>query len=274
MKKNLYFILAQENLFHPYYFEKVLQCLDRKKFRVVGVTVAKERYKKGFVHSAIKQRDLWGTVGFCTIAILSSLTSLLTVCRLKKNGSIKSICRARCIPYIESLNVNERQHLIYLRKYNIDIIISSNGHIFGSELLYLPRIACINRHTALLPKYGGVMPVFWAMLNREKAFGVSVHYMVEEIDKGDILYQIRIPFTTQNSLFRNYINGFEKSVDATIRALSNVLQGKIVRRYRKNAREYFHFPNHDEMHMFHQRHVAFRLSDIRFLGLFQHSVEL
>ncbi len=246
MKTRLYFILVEENLFHPKFFSMCLKRLD-KDYEVIGITVAKDRHKGGFFGFLKQQMILWGFWGFSYIVLMSSIRSFLDKFGLADNLSLYSICRSKNIPYKESFNVNEETHLKYLKKLNIDIIISSCGHIFKKDLLRLPNIACINRHTALLPKYGGVLPAFWAMYHGEKKFGVSIHYMVEKIDKGDILSQVEIPLIKENSLFKNYILAFDKSVDALLIALENIKKKKIVNRFLPNEKQYFSFPAPDKI---------------------------
>ncbi len=270
MKTNLYFILAGENLFHPLYFERVLDALDKKEYQVVGVTVPKDHYKDGLLKMVNFQFQLWGKRGFLMIAFSTFFKSLINELGLKKNYSISSIAKTHNIKYLEIDNVNDEKHLDYLKGLGIDIIISSNGQIFKKPLLDLPRIACINRHTALLPKYGGVLPVFWAMYKKEKKFGVSIHLMVEKVDQGDILYQEEIPLHKRNSLFKNYILGFGLSVKATINALSNIKKKKIVGHFYPNKNMYFTFPKVSEMEKFKKAYKTISLGDLLEFSNYNH----
>jgi methionyl-tRNA formyltransferase len=63
---------------------------------------------------------------------------------------------------------------------------------------------CINLHTALLPKYRGLMPTFWVLKNNEKHTGVSVFFVDEGIDSGPIIVQkkLEIGNKTQAELIR------------------------------------------------------------------------
>lgn len=260
----IYFILAEENLFHPYYISEVLRRLDKRNYKPVGITVLKEQYKNGFFHFLIQQFNLWGIWGFLFISISSVTRRLIDKLLPKKNLSIKSIARNRHIPYVAIEKVNNERHLSYLRKIRPDIIISSSGQFFGEDLLKIPRIACINRHSALLPRYGGVLPVFWAMYDKEKEIGVSIHYMVKEIDKGDILYQIPIKNIEGNSLLKNYILAFYKSIEVTLVGIENALEGRIYKKYSLSKRSYFTFPSIEEMREFRKRNKPFSFKDITF----------
>ncbi|OGH42329.1 MAG: hypothetical protein A3H79_01085 [Candidatus Levybacteria bacterium RIFCSPLOWO2_02_FULL_36_8b] len=264
MKKQIYLILTDENLFHPYYFLGILSNISNKKLIIAGVSIIKETYRKNFLKLLYQQYMLWGFMGFATIALLSIYKSIIDKLHIKQNYSIQNIARVHKIPFVEIDNVNDNNHIAYIKKLHPDIIISSGGQIFKHELLAIPTIACINRHTALLPKYGGVLPVFWAMFYNEKEFGVSIHYMVKNIDQGDIVYQEGIPLNKNNSLFKNYIIGFDKSIEVTIKALGNVLNNKIISHFYPNKKQYFSFPTLAIIKEFKKSNKSFSLSDMYF----------
>lgn len=88
---------------------------------------------------------------------------------------------------------------------NPDLIITcAYGQILPSEVLDYPKYKCINTHASLLPKYRGGAPIQWSIINGEKETGVSIMYMDEKMDEGDILYQRAIPIEksdTSSSMF-------------------------------------------------------------------------
>jgi methionyl-tRNA formyltransferase len=265
MKKNnirVYFILADENLFHPYFLKSVITDLIAKKYKIVGITLAKDTYKKGFHYAVYQQISLWGFGPFAFIAVNSIFRTLAYKFGFMKTKTIQGLSYLFNIPLYETLNVNEEEHIKYLKKKKIDIIISSNGHIFKSELLKLPKIACINRHSALLPSYGGVLPIFWAMKNREKILGTSAHYMVEKIDQGDILAFESFSNEKGSSLFYNYMLAFDASISVIISAIENALKKKIVKKFKKNKNEYYSFPNKQKIKEFKRKDKTMSFKDI------------
>ena len=58
-----------------------------------------------------------------------------------------------------------------------------------SKILSLPKIGCTNIHYGLLPKYGGIAPIHWAIRNGEDEIGITLQFMSEEFDEGDIIAQ-------------------------------------------------------------------------------------
>lgn len=67
------------------------------------------------------------------------------------------------------------------------IVVAAYGKILPADILELPRLGCINVHSSLLPKYRGAAPINWAILNGEHESGVSIMYMAEGLDTGDVI---------------------------------------------------------------------------------------
>ena len=69
------------------------------------------------------------------------------------------------------------------------IVVAAYGKILAEELLNVPKYGSINVHSSLLPKYRGAAPINWAILDGEAETGVSIMYMVKELDAGDVILQ-------------------------------------------------------------------------------------
>lgn len=72
------------------------------------------------------------------------------------------------------------------------IITCAYGQIIPKELLKYPKYKCINIHASLLPKYRGGAPIHHSIINGDKVTGITIMYMDEKMDSGDILYQEKI----------------------------------------------------------------------------------
>lgn len=80
-----------------------------------------------------------------------------------------------------------------MAKYKPDIIVVvAFGHIIPKAILAIPKIATINIHASLLPKYRGPAPIQWAIINGERETGVTTMLMDEGLDTGDILLSSKI----------------------------------------------------------------------------------
>ena len=73
-------------------------------------------------------------------------------------------------------------------KLNPDIIVTcAYGQIIPSAILDYPRLGCINVHASILPKYRGSAPIQWCLFNNDDVTGVTIMYMDEGMDTGDII---------------------------------------------------------------------------------------
>lgn len=73
-----------------------------------------------------------------------------------------------------------------------DIIITcAYGKIIPKELIDYPKYGCVNIHASLLPKYRGAAPIQWALINGEEYTGVTLMYMDEFMDTGDIIDTVK-----------------------------------------------------------------------------------
>jgi methionyl-tRNA formyltransferase len=94
------------------------------------------------------------------------------------------------IDFLPIKNVNSEESIKSLEKYKASIYVSmSFDQILKSRILSKPPLGFINCHAGALPFYRGRNILNWVLINDEKEFGVSVHYVDEGIDTGDIIIQ-------------------------------------------------------------------------------------
>lgn len=109
--------------------------------------------------------------------------------------SVEDVTRAH-VSFVRSgpIPINADESLAEIASHEPDIVISlASNQIFKKMLLDLPKRGCLNLHTAMLPKYRGLMPLFWAMANGDKQVGVTVFKMDEGLDSGPIVRQAELP---------------------------------------------------------------------------------
>ena len=107
------------------------------------------------------------------------------------NPSIEySYIKSYNLPEIEARGVNTKEFKEKLLKLNPDImLVGSWGEKITKEIFDLPKIATINAHPSLLPKYRGPNPYFWTIRNMEQVSGVTFHLVDKGLDTGAILAQ-------------------------------------------------------------------------------------
>ena len=98
------------------------------------------------------------------------------------------------IDWLHLHNVNAPDAQEKLKQYNADIFVSmSFDQIFRSNFLNIPSYGVINCHAGALPFYRGRNVLNWVLINDSSSFGVTVHYVDEGIDTGDIILQEHCP---------------------------------------------------------------------------------
>lgn len=120
------------------------------------------------------------------------------------NDELIAIARHGRVPYVAPHDVTNPQFVQTIRDLQPDIILVASFDMkIPQEIIDIPRCAALNLHPALLPKYRGACPEFWAIRNGEKTTGVSLHYLTDTFDAGDILFQEEVsisPYETLGSL--------------------------------------------------------------------------
>lgn len=131
---------------------------------------------------------------------------LKLVWRKLTTQSVRSLLKQKGIDLITiTSSINHHSALEKIKSYKPDLLISIAGNqIFKKPLIELAPLGCLNLHTALLPKYRGLMPSFWVLRNNEVHTGVSVFFVDEGIDSGPIIVQKKIAIGnwSQNELIR------------------------------------------------------------------------
>lgn len=103
---------------------------------------------------------------------------------------VKEYAMSCDIPVFQPATLRDGGALEVLRGLAPDlIVVAAYGKILPADILDLPPKGCVNIHSSLLPKYRGAAPINWAILNGEGRTGVTLMYMAQGLDTGDILSQ-------------------------------------------------------------------------------------
>ena len=117
---------------------------------------------------------------------------------------IKRALAGSKVPILQPARIKDRQAIEDIRALQPDaIVVMAYGQILPREVLEIPRIACLNLHASLLPRWRGAAPIQAAIAAGDPQTGITVMYMAEGLDTGDILLQRKIdilPTDTGGSL--------------------------------------------------------------------------
>lgn len=169
--------------------------------------------------------------------------------------SVRSVLEHYQVPTFEVRNsINKQPYLDQIRALQPDVILSCSPLIFKDEILRIPRLCCLNRHSALLPAYGGIWPVFHAVRNGEPYTGVTIHTMERQLDKGLVLTQRKVPIHPGATIARLYEDCFRVSVGAMLEALDKIRRQDFSPGHINGAQaSYYSFPTAEHWNEFRER---------------------
>ncbi|MCM3756667.1 methionyl-tRNA formyltransferase [Sporosarcina aquimarina] len=130
------------------------------------------------------------------------------------------------LPVIQPEKLRGSAELEEIKALAPDLIVTAAfGQILPKELLDVPRLGCINVHASLLPAYRGGAPIHQAVMDGCTETGVTIMYMVEKLDAGDIISQATTPILSTDdtgSMFEKLSLTGEKLLKET---LPSILEG-------------------------------------------------
>lgn len=127
-------------------------------------------------------------------------------------------------------NINCPKFINKMKIYNVDLFVSmSFNQIFKTELINLPKEKTINCHAGKLPFYRGRNILNWVLINDEKEFGITVHYMDEGIDTGDIIVQECYEITDEDDYGTLLNKAYVGCADVLYQAIKYIQNGQVER---------------------------------------------
>jgi len=260
---NILIVTQNSPMYLAAFLDDFFDRLKETKHRVGAIVVFSPFFKPS-VFTEVKERyRYYGFKDFlemtCRIfgnAVLSRLYYLFPSvgCHSIRNVIKKYSLRSYAVD-----SLNSRKFIEQVEKDGIDLIVSiASPKIFGREVLHVPKNGCINYHTALLPKYRGRQPLFWAMLNDEKEIGISIHEMDERIDNGPIILQQRIPVGPGDTLHSLYVRTLRYGPRLLLEAISRIADGA-PQRLENDERfaSYYGFPTRKDAALFRTKGKKF-----------------
>jgi methionyl-tRNA formyltransferase len=150
---------------------------------------------------------------------------------------IKKAIAKTSIPILQPARIKDQQATEQIRRLTPDVIVVvAYGQILPRDMLEIPRHACLNLHASLLPRWRGAAPIQAAIAAGDCETGITVMYMDEELDTGDILLQRSVeilPNDTGGSLHDRLA---QIAPDALLESLRLVVAGNAPRIAQDNAR--------------------------------------
>lgn len=192
-------VLTQEDAF---YIPRILDLLLEKRRDVVGIAIVPGELQAGRVMRFLRMmgpRDFaLQALNLAWYRLLDLLGRLLP---LSSSHSVASAARRGGVALERVPRVNAPEYIASLRARGVDLLISlACPQKLSPALLAVPAHGAINLHGALLPRYQGIFPSFWVLAKGERETGITVHWMDEKLDHGDVLIQRTVAITPRDTV--------------------------------------------------------------------------
>jgi methionyl-tRNA formyltransferase len=146
-------------------------------------------------------------------------------------GSVAKLCIEKDIPFVTPSASELDQLIPQLQALAPDYLFSFYyRHMIPAQILACAKIAALNMHGSLLPKYRGRAPVNWAILHGETETGATLHVMEVKPDAGDIVGQVAVNIGPDETATDVFAKVSQAAVDVMNLVLPELIQGKVPRK--------------------------------------------
>ena len=255
----LFLVIDETHFYHPNF---VAELIKKTEHEVVGAALVTKVLPKSNIERYIIRNFYYLTISELYKLVVKKLILLFKSKLYKFNiykdfYSVKDVYDHYGIEYFEvEYDINKKEYINQIKNKNPDVIISSNSLICSNKILKIPKY-CINRHSSLLPSYGGLWPVFHAIRKEENKVGVSVHIMGKRIDRGILLAQTVIPIHEKDSLDILYKKCFARSAEIVLRAIKRIEEDDLETLCNDYKSSYYSFPKKEHWREFRKMKIRF-----------------
>ena len=209
-----------------------------KKFGVYLAILEEKENTKIFLKRRIKKLGFFTVIGQMFFQIFIAIP--LGLLSRKRQSEIinEKILDITDIPSEKITNVtsvNSKATIKLLQDINPDIIVVNGTRIISKKVLSVINCKFINIHAGITPKYRGVHGTYWALVNNDvENSGVTVHFVDEGIDTGNIIDQITVLPTKQDNFSTYPLLQLSEGIKMLNKALENFYEKKL---FAKDAKE-------------------------------------
>ena len=164
--------------------------------------------------------------GYNIVSVVSQPDKLYGRKRELKASEVKEKALELSIPVLTPEKIREDYEGVLTYKPDL-IITAAYGQFIPQVLLDYPKFGCINAHGSLLPRYRGGAPIQRAIINGEKQTGITIQYMVKQMDRGDILAKKAIDIGIEDTNSTMFEKLSDLALDMLIDLLPKLFEGNV-----------------------------------------------
>jgi methionyl-tRNA formyltransferase len=139
--------------------------------------------------------------GYEVIAVVTQPDRPVGRKRIMTAPPVKVEAEKHGIPVFQPEKIRRKEELEPILALKPDLIVTAAfGQILPKELLEAPRLGCINVHASLLPELRGGAPIHYSIIQGKSVTGITIMYMAEKLDAGDILTKVEVPIDERDTV--------------------------------------------------------------------------
>ena len=255
---NIIFFTQEDPFYVKGFFDEFLSQFKSIE-DIKAIVISHPMGKKSITKLARQMYEFYGPRDFVRMGVRYGFRTLMSKRQIPKaeNGippktySVKNVADVYGIPVLARSELNSEEFRKLIKTYDPDLFISiASPVIFKEELIKIPRLGCINIHTAPLPWYRGMLPSFWQLYHGEKEAGITIHRIDEGIDTGDIIIQHSLPIYPEESLDKLILRTKRESAKLMVKVIDSFRKGEVQYRKMEGEGSYFTFPSREDVREF------------------------
>jgi folate-dependent phosphoribosylglycinamide formyltransferase PurN len=198
----------------------------KEEYNVVSILLEDKPSPKQFLLRRIKKLGYMKVLGQVLFMILSK--PLLRASQTRIEG-IKRSFELDSGSFPETLlrkvsSVNDGEVMRILQELNPDVVVVNGTRIIAKKILSSVSCPFLNTHAGITPRYRGVHGGYWALTQKDPEHcGVTVHFVEQGIDTGQILYQDIIQPTKDDNFYTYVYLQYAKAIPLMIKAIRDVV---------------------------------------------------
>jgi len=165
-----------------------------------------------------------------------------TVRDKSRRESIRQVAERLDLPLLCPEEINNTGFQNKLSSYRPDVIVVCGYPLyFPFQVRNIAQMGMVNFHSSLLPRHSGMHPVFWTIWYGDKVTGMTVHFIDEGLDTGDIIYSSKVPVLTGDTVESLYSRILQSSVPLVDRLLGDFGSGNLPRTAQDKSKYFYNY---------------------------------
>ncbi|MEK4977586.1 MULTISPECIES: methionyl-tRNA formyltransferase [Bacillales] len=141
---------------------------------------------------------------------------------------VKEAALRHGIPVLQPQRLRNPEAVAELAEYKPELIVTAAyGQILPKSVLDMPALGCLNVHGSLLPAYRGGAPIQRSIINGESVTGITLMYMAEGLDTGDMIARTEVPIEDDDTAGTMFEKLSQAGAELLRRELPRLVKGRV-----------------------------------------------